>query len=210
MSMKLWHCFGSRSVRPLWALEEMGLEYDLVSMPFPPRFKQEGYLSLNSLGTVPYFEDGETQMTESVAICHYLVEKTQNWEFGLRPDEPEYSAYLNWLYHSDATLTFPQTVYLRFAQFEKQRGLEEAGLAYADWFRKRLVRLEAWLGGRDYLVGQRFTVADIAVGYAIYLANFINILGEDAPKCSAYYNRLSSRPAFQRALMIGAEHNPFK
>lgn len=53
--MKLWHCYGSRSLRPLWTLEELGMEYELVSMPFPPRFKQEGYLQLNDLGTVPYF-----------------------------------------------------------------------------------------------------------------------------------------------------------
>ena len=73
--MKLWHCHDARSLRALWALEEMNLEYDLEVMPFPPRFLHEGYLDINVLGTVPHFKDGDVHMTESTAICHYLIEK---------------------------------------------------------------------------------------------------------------------------------------
>ena len=51
--MKLWHCNGSRSLRPLWALEEMGLDYEVEVLPFPPRVFQRDYLEVNSLGTVP-------------------------------------------------------------------------------------------------------------------------------------------------------------
>ena len=67
--MKLWHCAGSRSLRPLWALEEMGLEYELEILTFPPRIFNKQYLEVNNLGTVPFLQDGETQMTESSAIC---------------------------------------------------------------------------------------------------------------------------------------------
>ena len=102
--MKLWHCAGSRSLRPLWALEEMGLEYDLEVLPFPPRVFQREYLDVNSLGTVPYFVDGDVHMTESSAICQYLVDRYQQYDFGLPTDHPEYGAYLNWLHHADATL----------------------------------------------------------------------------------------------------------
>ena len=70
--MKLYHCRDSRSLRPLWALEEMGIAYELEDLPFPPRVFRKEYLGVNPLGTVPYFVDGETRMTESVAICHYL------------------------------------------------------------------------------------------------------------------------------------------
>ena len=75
MKVKLWHCHNSRSLRVLWALEELCIDYDIEVMSFPPRYKVEGYKELNSLGTVPYFVDGDTQMTESSAICHYLAEK---------------------------------------------------------------------------------------------------------------------------------------
>jgi glutathione S-transferase len=119
---KLWHCHNSRSLRPLWALEEMGLDYQLVELPFPPRIYQKDYLGVNALGTVPYFVDGsrehEIQMTESTAICHYLVERYQQPSFGISPDHAEYGDYLNWLYQSDATLTFPQTIALRYGFLE--------------------------------------------------------------------------------------------
>jgi glutathione S-transferase len=72
--MKLYHCPDARSLRPLWALEEMKLEYDLINMPFPPRASYPGYLNLNPMGTVPTFIDGDTTITESSGICHYLAE----------------------------------------------------------------------------------------------------------------------------------------
>ncbi|HAD71594.1 MAG TPA: glutathione S-transferase, partial [Gammaproteobacteria bacterium] len=52
MTIKLYHCPRARSMRPLWTLEEMGLEYELIVMEFPPRATYEGYLGINPLGTV--------------------------------------------------------------------------------------------------------------------------------------------------------------
>ena len=73
--MKLYHCADARSLRPLWALEELGADYELVNMAFPPRATYPGYLNINPLGTVPTFVDGEVTLTESTGICHYLGEK---------------------------------------------------------------------------------------------------------------------------------------
>jgi glutathione S-transferase len=70
--MTLYHCADARSLRPLWALEEMGLDYELINMQFPPRATYPGYLELNPLGTVPTFTDGDLVMTESSGICQYL------------------------------------------------------------------------------------------------------------------------------------------
>jgi len=68
----LYHCDGARSFRPLWMLEEMGLAYELKMLPFPPRVFAKDYLALNPLGTIPLMIDGDTKMTESAGICHYL------------------------------------------------------------------------------------------------------------------------------------------
>lgn len=203
MAIKLWHCFASRSIRPLWALEEMGLDYEVVSMHFPPRFKEDGYTELNNLGTVPYLEDGPTKMTESSGMCHYLLERYQKWEFGLKPDHDEYGDYINWLYHSDATLTFPQAVYIKFVMLQNPPGLEAAGHSYVEWFNKRLVRLENHLENREYLVDNRFTIADIAIGYALHMATMFKLIGDEMPRSKAYYERLTHRPAFQKAATIG-------
>ena len=66
--LTLYHCHDARSFRPLWTLEEMGLPYELKMLPFPPRVAAPDYLSVNPLGTIPTFFDGEMRMTESVAI----------------------------------------------------------------------------------------------------------------------------------------------
>lgn len=197
--MKLWHCNGARSLRPLWALEEMGLDYELEVLPFPPRVFNREYLGINSLGTVPYFEDGETQMTESAGICQYLVDRYEQYDFGLKPAHPEYGAYLNWLHHSDATLTFPQTLVLRYYYLEPIPEKQTVADDYAKWFIARLRRLDTHLENNDYLVDNRFTIADIAVGFALYLGELLKLHDRFKPQTMAYLERLKERPAFQRA-----------
>ncbi|MCW8832539.1 MAG: glutathione S-transferase family protein [Colwellia sp.] len=217
--LKLWHCYNSRSLRVLWALEELGLDYTVETMPFPPRYTVEGYKALNSLGTVPYFidssdTDNEIHMTESVAICHYLGEKYQHNNEPSRliisTTEADYGNYLNWLYHSDATLTFPQTLVLRYREFAA-KDCQQAQTAedYDNWFAARLTRLNEHLIGRDYLCENRFTMADIAIGFALHLATLLNLEHHFSPHIAAYLARLKQRPAFQRAQAIGKAFDPF-
>ena len=201
--MKLWHCAGSRSVRALWALEEMGLDYDIEILPFPPRVFQPDYLEVNVLGTVPYFVDGDTQMTESSAICQYLVDRYQQYDFGLRPDHPEYGQYLNWLHHADATLTFPQTIAMRYYYLEPTPEKQAVADDYAKWFIARLRKLDNHLLEHEYLVDNRFTIADIAVAYALIFARFLKFDDRMQPQTIAYMERLTRRDAYKRADALG-------
>jgi glutathione S-transferase len=197
--MKLWHCASARSLRPLWTLEEMGVPYELEVLPFPPRIFQRDYLKVNSLGTVPYFVDGDTHMTESVAICQYLVDRYQRYDLGLPPSHPEYGAYLNWLQHADATLTFPQTISMRYYYLEPTPEKQAVADDYGRWYISRLRRLDVHLQDHEYLVDNRFTIADIAVCYALYLGRAIHFDKQYQPQTAAYMHRLMARPAFQRA-----------
>lgn len=197
--MKLWHCAGARSLRPLWALEEMQMEYEVEILPFPPRIFQREYLGTNSLGTVPYFEDGDVTMTESAGICQYLVDKYKRFDFGLEPDHPEYGSYLNWLHHSDATLTFPQTISMRYYILEPSPEKQEVADDYAKWFISRLRRLDAHLEENEFLVDNRFTIADIAVGYALLLGRGLKFDSRYKPQTLEYLERLEARPGFKRA-----------
>ncbi|BFM15008.1 glutathione S-transferase family protein [Maricurvus nonylphenolicus] len=207
MTIKVWHTHQARSMRVLWALEEMGLDYEVISMAFPPRFTQPEYLEINELGTIPYMIDGDTHMTESCGIPLYLVERYGKHEFGLKPDHPEYGDYLNWLFHSDATLTFPQTVYIRYTlQEPPERGLQEAATDYMKWFHARLRKLNKHLeDGREYLVDNRFTVADITIAYALFLGENLKIDERYKPQVRDYLNRMKERPAFQKVAKIGEE-----
>jgi len=190
-------------MRPMWTLEEMGLDYELEVLPFPPRVFAKDYLAINPLGTIPFFEDGAARMTESSGICVYLVEKYGPTPLRVALDEPDYARYLNWLFFSDATLTFPQTLVLRYTQLEPpDRRLPQAAADYGKWFLGRLRAVESALSdGREYLVANRFTVADIAIAYALHLADTLPPLkNEITPNARAFLERCRARPAFQRCL----------
>ncbi|NQX95082.1 MAG: glutathione S-transferase family protein [Erythrobacter sp.] len=196
----LYTCVGSRGLRCTWAAEEAGVDLDLKILPFPPRHKAPDYLEINPLGTVPLLIDGEARLTESCAIAHYLHTFRGATDMVIQPGEADYGAYLDYTYHADATLTFPQTVYMRFALFEADKGWGEAGQAYAKWFYKRLVKVEERLATREYLCGGRFTVADICIGYALILAGKVG-LDEGVPEpLKAYRERLTARDAYKAAV----------
>lgn len=198
--MKLYHCVGARSLRAVWMLEELGLDYELVVLPFPPRVFQKEYLSVNPLGTIPYLIDGEARMTESSGICHYLGTSYGDGSLVVKPGEADYAAYLNWLFYSDATATFPQTLVLRYTQLEpEERRQPQVAEDYGKWFKGRLKLIDARLETADYLAADRFTAADIAVGYALYLAKRLKLDDELKPQTRAWYERITAREAFKRA-----------
>jgi glutathione S-transferase len=196
----LWHCVDARSFRPLWALEEVGAPYKLEILPFPPRYLARDYLQINPLGTIPLMIDGETRMTESAAICQYLAERYVGPPLAVRPDEPGYGAYLNALHLGEATLTFPQTIVLRYTRLEPlERRLPQAVADYTKWTLGRFAGLEKLMAGAEYVAADRFTVADISVGYALMMLKVIGLFDQAPASLQAYYGRLRERPGFGRA-----------
>lgn len=197
----LWHCLSARSFRPLWTLEEMGLAYELRMLPFPPRALARSYLDENPLGTVPLLMDGATRMTESAAICEYLVRRHGPSPLDVAPEEADFGAYLNYLHFGEATLTFPQTLVLRYGRFEPvERRQPQVAADYAKWFLARLRSLEPVLTTREFLCAGRFTAADISVAYALMLAERLGLGPEILPVTADYWRRLQGRPGFRRAM----------
>jgi glutathione S-transferase len=183
----------------MWTAEEMGVSYESEMMPFPPRFLHKEYMDVNILGTIPYLIDGEVEMTESVAMCQYLVDLYGPTDLKVAIDEPDYHHYLNWLAHSDATLTFPQTVVLRYT-FQEVGVADKAAEGYRRWFVARLKLLEKSLDSREYLCSNRFTIADIYVSYAIYLAKTLQIEEAFKPNIKRWTDMLFARDGFKRAV----------
>ena len=200
----LYHCVSARSFRPLWMLEELGTPYDLRMLPFPPRAHQRSYLEINPLGTIPFLIDGDTRMTESAAICQYLAERfdPQNAKgLAVRPHEPGFGAWLNGLHQGEATLTFPQTLVLRYGRFEPdERKLPQVVEDYTKWFLSRLRWIDAVLQDEAFLCAGRFTAADISVGYALMLTGRLGLSAQLPGAVSAYWTRLQQRDGYQRAL----------
>lgn len=202
MSYTLHHCVDARSFRTLWMLEELGLRYELRMLPFPPRALAKDYLALNPLGTVPLLTaDDGVRLTESAATCQYLAARHSPGGLDVAAHEPDHAAYLNWLHMSDATLTFPQTLVLRYGQFEPaERQQPQVVVDYTRWFLARLRAVEAAVAQSEYLCAGRFTAADVAVGYALLLAQHLGLAPQFGPATQAYWQRLQARPGYQRAM----------
>ncbi len=194
----LHHCEGARSFRCLWAAEEAGLALDLKMWPFPPRWLAKEFKDVNPLGTIPAWEEDGHLLTESAAICQRIAQGTP---LEIRAEERDYLPYLNWLHRSDATLTFPLTIVLRYTRLEpKERRLPQAVEDYKGFFLGRAKSIEEALSdGRAWLVGDRFTVADICVGYAVHLSATFGFDAELGPLTQSWYARLKDRPGFKSA-----------
>jgi glutathione S-transferase len=212
LDIRLYHCRDARSFRVLWALEELGLPYQLELMKFPPRVFVEGYRDVNPLGTVPAVVVDGKLMTECAAIPHFLATRFGPSPLAVAPDEADYAPYLNFLHMGEATLTFPQTIHLRYTQLEpEERRLPQAAEDYAQWFGSRLRGAEG-LMGHEFACAGRFTMADVSIGYAVMLAQSIGLADRVTPGMAAYLDRLSRRDGFRRAKVAqgtpGGETNP--
>ena len=197
----LYHCVSARSFRPLWMLEELRLPYQLHMLPFPPRALARSFLEQNPLGTVPLLVKDEVRMTESAAMCQYLAAAHPDAGLDVAPPDPAFGTYLNWLHMSDATLTFPQTLVLRYGRFEPaERQQPQVVVDYSRWFLARLRAVEAALADSDHLCAGRFTAADVAVGYALLLAQHLGLAPQFGAATQSYWQRLQRRPGYQRAL----------
>ena len=204
--IQLWHCANARSFRPLWMLEEMQLPYQLHLLPFPPRYRHPGWLEINPLGTIPYLTEGEAVLTESSGILHYLTQAHGPTDLAVTPAEPDFALYTNYLFQSDATFTFPQTLVLRYRVLEApEKRLPQVADAYAKWFLARMTWVETHLGGtqhqggREWLVAGRFTAADIAVGYACLLAETLGLFADLGPATRDWWGRCKERDGYRRA-----------
>lgn len=194
----LYHCPDARSLRCLWAVEEVGLDVELQNLPFPPRAFAPEYRTINPLMTVPAWEENGTLLTESGAILERISEGTP---LEVRREEADYWLWRNWLHRSDSTLTFPLAIMLRYTRVEPQeRRLAQAVDDYKAFFAGRARTIESTLSDdRLWLVADRFTAADIAVGYAAFLAEILGATDAMGEKTLLWLARCKERPAFQRA-----------
>jgi glutathione S-transferase len=203
--MHLYHCNRARSMRVVWTLEEMGLDYDVTVMPFPPRVLHKEFKQVNPLGTIPYLIDGETEMSESAACCQYIVQKYGPTDLNVSPDEtPAYGEFLNWLYRADATLAFPLTLVWRYTELEPEERLSpQVAEDYRIWFLARWRSVDTvFADGREWLCGDRFTIADICVGWSLMFSQNLGVAEAVTDNVKPWWDRLQARPAYQRSLEV--------
>lgn len=198
--LKVYGCPNTRSARVVWTLEEIGVDYDYVKVDL---LKGEGrkppYIDLNPGGKVPTLVDGDLVLSESAAICTYLGDKFP--APGLLPGPGTQARALcsQWCFFVIGELEQPLWTIAkhRFALPEKWR--VPTVLETARWeFSVAAKVLSAGLGEREFIVGDRFTVADILVAHTLNWARSVEVpLGYE--RLEAYADRILARPALARA-----------
>lgn len=190
----------TRSIRIMWLLEELDISYRLRPVVFQSKTGR-GYAQDTPSGKLPAIEHGDIIVSESGAIVEYLLELYGNGRLEPSVGTPERPLYLEWLHFAEATAASPINMLVGLTVY---RADADQYAELIDRLRSSVAqhfdRIEAALSKSPYLVGGSFSAADIMIGFTLWSAKMINLLGDQHPRTSAYLQRLRARPAFSKAL----------
>ena len=199
--IKLYGIPRSRTMRPLWILEELGLPYENVKVSFVNDTRKPEFLKINPNGHIPVLQDGDLTLWESMAINLYLARR---YDKGLWPKrvEDEGRAF-QWSLWAMTELEEPvlTAVMHRMSLPADQRDPKRADDA-AERFKTPLGVLNGELAGKAYLLGDAFTVADLNVASVISSAPLGGLDLGPVPHVLAWVVRCTGRPAFARVLQL--------
>jgi glutathione S-transferase len=191
--MRLYEFPPTRSIRPRWMLQELGVEFEAIQVDLGSgAHRQPAFREINPAGRVPALADGDVVVTESVAIVLYLAEKYP--ERGLLPGDLVGRGQLyRWLFFVVTELEQPlwRISHHTFLYPEDQRLPAEIPLARQDFLEMAPV-LDEHLRGREFLIGDRVSVGDFVTAYTLDWANETRLL-EDFPDLASYMERMYQR-----------------
>jgi glutathione S-transferase len=201
--LTLWGVGTSRTVRAHWAMAELGLAYETRAIGARTGETESAeYTALNPRQKIPLLQDGDFCIGESAAIVAYLSRTYSSGEKSLIPEPPrEYAAWLEWLFFIVAELDSTSLYVMRRHKADALGhiyGIAPDVVARAgEYFRKQLRHVETALAdGRTYLMGDRFTSADILLTTCLEwaIAYEVGVCDNAHP----YLDRIRERPAYQR------------
>jgi len=192
--LTLYHAAPSRSAVPRWMLEEIGEPYDihLLNLTNGDNRKPD-YLAINPMGKVPALRHGDVLVAESAAICTYLADEFPKAKLNIPVGNPERGVYLKWLFFGPSCIE-PAMMDRAFPRKEEPR---RAALGYGEFDTVMDVVAKAVAKG-PYLMGEQFTAADVVIGSGLRFGMMFKLLPE-RPEFVTYVERLTKRPALQRA-----------
>ena len=194
--MRLYWAPQTRSTRAIWMLEEAGLDYDMevVAIRDENRKDTDDFRKASPMGKVPALVDGDCAMSESAAICLYLADRYAPGKLAPALDAPTRGKFLYWLMYTPAVV--------EPAMSEKFNGVTP-NRGRSGWgdFDAMIETWEAALQGRDWIVGDRFTAADVMLGSSAVFMRMFDMLPE-SPALGAYADRCLARPAYARAMEL--------
>lgn len=193
--MKLYGTPPTRALRPIWLINELELDCEIVPVNVPGgEHRSEEFLALNPAGKVPVLVDGDLVINESVAIALYLAEKRP--ERGLVPTDPkERGEMYRWLFFLVNEIEGPLWRMARNTVIypEEQRQPADIEIARREGI-EMVAILESHMAEREYFVGDRLSVVDLVAAYTLDWAGFANLL-EAAPRLQEFVKSMYARPA---------------
>lgn len=202
--IRLHHCPQSRSMRVLWLLEELGIDFDLVIHPFDKSLRAPDYLSLSPAGRVPAVEMEDQTLFESGAILQVLTHRFPDRGLGRDPGHLDWADWLIWLHFAEtvtqsvAALVM-QHITLREDHMRSPTVMKLEAARLGRLYDAIEGRLSTPVENRDHLLTSGFSAADIAAGQAVWSATRFRRL-DDHPETAAWLDRITARPAFREAL----------
>ncbi len=198
MDITLYYTPQTRSVRPRWLLEELGLDYKLHPIDlFAGEGESKEYKEINPLGAVPAMKIGDQIMLESGAMCHWLTDFHPDKKLAPAVQDPTRPKYEQWMMFSQATLEMQPWLVLLHSKILPEADRVDDIVPWAEQRHQSILKvLNAALEGKDYLLGDEFSTADIMVGSTLM---FVPETLTEFPELQAYIKRLNDRPAFKRA-----------
>jgi len=192
MTLTLYHHPFSRAAGTLWTLEEIGEPYELKFVDIMKGAqKSPEVVALNPMGKIPVLVDGDIVVTESAAIALYLADRYASGRLAPRLDDPQRATFLRWSLFAPSVIE-PGSL-AKANKWEFKPG--QAGWGDYDAMVKTM---EQAIAGRDYLLGDTFSIADVIFGGTIrFMLRFGTL--QPSPTFTAYAERLGARPACQRA-----------
>jgi glutathione S-transferase len=185
----------TRDLRVLWALEEIGLPYEIVGLDHPNHdLDSPEYRALNPFGQIPVIDDDGLVVSESGAILLYLARKSGK----LMPRELAGEAQvLRWCFTALTTIEVP-LLSMWFVNVSGGRGSKPSDSLHS-WSEMRLKQLDGWLTQRQFIATEDFTVADILMTHVLDVGTPREML-ERYPNLVAYRARCTERPAWRKTL----------
>jgi glutathione S-transferase len=192
MPVTLFHHPFSRASNVVWMLEELGIPYELRFVDFANgEQKSPEILALNPMGKLPIITDGDAVVTESAAIGLYLADRYSLGNLAPALDDPARSTYLRWSLFAPSVIEPGMLAKASGWQFRPSN---------AGWgtYESMVAAMESPVTGRSFVLGERFSMADVIFGGTIrYMLRFK--LLDPVPSLVSYAERLAARPALQRA-----------
>ena len=192
--MKLFWAPQTRAVRGIWMLEEAGVDYDMerIDLDDPGRMDNAEFCAASPMGKVPALVDGDVALSDSAAICLYVADRYAMESLAPSLDDARRGKYLYWMLYTPGVVEPAMSEKFNNGEPNRRRsGWGDFDLMVETW--------DAGLEGREWILGDRFTAADVMLGSSAIFMRQFGMLPASS-NLDAYADRCAARPAHGRAV----------